>query len=142
MYAESGGCGDLLLYALSADKHEVFVMNVDRKKLRLSIGESRRIDISPHLDGIDIRVEQYWGNAGDYCGSHKGASETPYVWKVTSGAIRVVLKPLPPERVKLVPNGYRAIVTLAGGAIFEGGWRSGFRTSSPVTLAADLVASP
>jgi hypothetical protein len=129
----------LLLYAVSADKHEMFVIDIDRKRLRLAIDQVRRIDISPHLEGVKIRVEQYVGNAVDYCSTHEQAGETPYVWTVTSGTIRVVLK-APPDR--LADKEYRAIVTLAGGATFEGGWRSRLRTSSPITLAANLRASP
>jgi hypothetical protein len=141
-YPISGGCGDLLAYAATANRLEYVVVQLDRAKFDLT--DDRAVhDLSAADPSIEVSIDRYSVAPKEpYCTDLEpppGSEHRVMHWKATRGRLKIVaLDPLPElhsgktyrVRVRLEDVEFKDVngAVMSRGAIeFEAkvGWMSG-----------------
>lgn len=95
-FREASGCGGLLLYTWNDARTEVLVIRIDQRRVTIRNG-STDIDIGPANPAVtaELEVSDAPRESFPYCDEGAKPTETPAIWKVVSGKMKLIVKRRP-----------------------------------------------
>jgi hypothetical protein len=134
-YASSDGCGDIFLYAFTADRSETISIRADRSALELSTTpRSFDVALQPLALAVSVHVYEQPRRDGSLC-SHLSPSPgvVSETWRAVAGRVTIELSP-PGIRARS-PSLYRATIRLDGAEFLDSSGRR-HRQTTPIVLSA------
>ncbi|MBX3203134.1 MAG: hypothetical protein KF894_33730 [Labilithrix sp.] len=111
---DSSGCSNVIAFRATADGTQYAVVEIDKTRLALRLGEERTVDLGTSPDGVAVFVDVY-ARAPDggaaYCSDHRTAEPAMTRWSAEAGKLTIALAADPDARDEAAPT-YHATLRL------------------------------
>jgi len=132
-YMDAQGCGNIFLFAASADRGEVISFRADAGSLELT-PQARRFDLSKERRAFSLQIHVYERPVrADLCSDARGPMPEESAWQAVSGTVEIELSPrsVDPRASRMR---YATVRILSAEFVGPGGKR--IRLNRPVVLTA------